>query len=401
MSNPPRLPTPRIAKPGIPLRYQGWKNVQPENAVWKTGESQWALGLYMICETVKEGSEVPKDAVAAWKDNDGVQFCFRPRPSKMPAQKKEAERPPAELMKQPGDYHDVRTSMMGVFRVGQGVLVKAKSNRPGDGGTNNEVVAMELVRKHTPQVPVPEVLYSWDDLEWECFFTVMREVPGVPIYLLAASLEEEHLKRLLAETARLFKTVGSITSQLCTLANGQRSSNFEILQDTNVPMTPVQLYEFMKMRYVAVPAPTEHFHLCHMDASPKHVFVAYTDGTPAEMGAIKIPPERQSELHVSGIIDWERANFMPRWVINFQFRCDKFEMGKDYHMMNAALVEAGVDDMDTKEFHFDRSWPDEKPITEEQTLEMITRGIEQLAERVEIDLDNPRFEGEFATVTRA
>lgn len=57
-----------------------------------------------------------------------------------------------------------------------------------------------------------------------------------------------------------------------------------------------------------------------MDPNPDHVFVSGFVTTPPMDYVHSMPLEEQAKLHISGIIDFERSGFYPKFMVSWQFR---------------------------------------------------------------------------------
>ena len=326
--------------------------------MWKVGNNRWAIGLDIICEAVPNDAAVPDDALADWKDDDQERFCVRPRLEKL---QPDTERESAEMLQ--GPVWPVWNSAMAIFKVGKGVIVKAKWC--GEGGSSREGAAMELIRQRAPGVCVPEPLYHWKDEKWFCYFIIMRQAPGCSLDDAWFSLKDEHKRRLMMEAAIQLKMVGDITSPLAIHANGDALCSSGITKEADFvdpdtenppgpgPFTPVQLYEWQQKKQEIrplveePPLPTENFHFCHMSPIAEKIFIS--DGKPlpsweGKHSAIRIPPERQAGLRISGIIDWGRSGFFPRWMVSYQIK-----ESLDHH-----VTPWNADETDYSEVDFDR-----------------------------------------------
>ena len=314
------------------------RRLRTRNAVWTIGPGQWAIGAYKICQQITD--TIPKDQEAVWEDADHVRFCIRPHPV-IPAMFDEN----AQMTPQ---FH---TRAVGIYLIGRGVLVKVK--HIGEGGSSREAETMKLIRKKTPSVPIPEVLHNWKDPKWFCHVTIMREIPGIELDQVWFALDESQKQRLAEEAANHFRTVAEIQSETAQYANGENLCDGLIVP----PLTDrfpgewgepeqnphrfnfKQLNEYRQGHRFPSPLLSEdygdRFHLCHMDPNPSHFFISdgvtipperpyhffVSDGVTIPYGkrVHSMPLKEQVKLHISGIIDWERAGFFPKCIISWQF----------------------------------------------------------------------------------
>ena len=311
----------------------------------------WALGSCMICGEVEHEDNIPKDALANWKDDAQKVFYVRSRPDDL-----HEEGAPVKPL--------TANSSMAVFRIGQGVLLKAKLLIFA--GSDKEGFALTLLHDYTPSVPAPEPLHHWKDQHWSCSFVIMREMHGARLDQAWFSLLEEHRDRLAKETARIFSKVADIGSPLATFADGEALNDGHWISEPNLgPFTAKGLYKYMTKTQTKVPKPSYYFHLCHCDLVPDHFFVS--DGLPlpppdAETHLVQVPVERQANLRISGIIDWEMAAFLPKWMATKQFwnhagglpwkmaGVDKSRHDEFHRAVILELVKMGFDDPYKEEF---------------------------------------------------
>lgn len=335
----------------LPAEIKGWAKPSPQNAIWKLGHCRWAIGCHKILERLVN-TPAPSDAEATWIDHDQIQYCIRPRPADMRPDFKASAVQPGLFGED--DWSTMASSWVGIYRIGRGVFLKAKWL--GWGGKPGEPAAMQLIRREAPQVPVPRVMHHWEDEDWNCYFTIMSEIIGVNLYHTWCDLEGEHRKRIAREVAQHLKAVGAITSKYATYADGSPlngESAFvegdETLDDMDVkltrgpgPFTAEELLERLRNLFLregqSLPASWgDTLHLCHMDLRLEHFYIS--DGRPDppmdKRGITKWPLERQPDLRVVGIIDWERAAFYPHTMVTSQF------MGRVNLAGDVAWEEAG------------------------------------------------------------
>ena len=303
-----------------------------KNAVWEIRPGKWAIGSHMLVEVTDSTSEA-EDQQAVWRDDNQIAFRARPLPE--------------ELLNAYNDSKLIEASRfegvqawnrsMGIYELGHGVLLKAK--RLGLGGSPAEPATMQLIRKEAPSVPVPEVLHHWRDEVWFCHFTIMRKLPGRPICDMWYALDPKHQQRLVEEVAVHMHTVAQIQSETSQRADGSPQYDDRTMNDTvmhedrhdfveppNIDyyMTAKQIYDSLNAKDATPCAWKEmgdRFHLCHMDTGPTHFLVADDTGCykPEWLNMATIPLEEQASMHISGIIDWEKAGFFLKYAVVWQF----------------------------------------------------------------------------------
>ena len=260
----------------------------------------------MRCESLTD-REIPKDAIAAWKDADGVDYCLRPQEPPL----EQSECGPAN---KPFSFRPWQSS---VFEVGRDILVKAKYSPPGEYSIEGD--ALNLIRSCTPEVPVPECVHFWIDRKWNRSFLIMPRIHGVVLDDIWWSLSIQERQWIADELAVHQSTVAhNITSSVFKGVAGDAyrpvffSSRDECVRkwdsDTRAilgPLTPEQLRERMSCDSGGeeILDIGTVFHLFHGDMNPSNVLISVGERD----------SEGQREVQVTGIIDWEAAGFAPSW----------------------------------------------------------------------------------------
>ena len=277
-----------------------------ERSVWQTGIGSWAIGSSMRCESFTD-SRKPEDAIAAWKDADGVDYCLRPQD------------PPLEQSEcGPGDKPFFFRHWSSVlFEVGRDILVKVKYSPPGWYSVEGD--ALNLIRSRTPEVPVPECIHFGIDRKWNRSFLIMPRIQGVTLDDIWWSLSQPEQEWVACELAEYQVTVArSITSDVFKGVNGDAyKSVYFTSRDIRIgvwdcdpgaiqgPLTPEQLREQMSELSGGeeIPDLGTVFHLFHNDLGPENVLISVGEHD----------SEGEREVHVAAIIDWDRAAFVPDW----------------------------------------------------------------------------------------
>jgi len=253
----------------------------------------------------------PEDAIAAWKDTDGVAYCLR-------SQDPTLEENEIGIASKP--FHHEYWSEVSI-EIGKDILVKVKYFPPG--WTDTEGDAMDLVRRCTPEVPIPECIHHWIDQKWNRSFLIRRRVPGVELGEVWWRLSYKEKQSLCRELAEYQDSVArNITSNGYQNASGKaRKNGFYSANDVckrrwdpdtrDVPVLPLtadQLREQMSKYSGGIPIPdlSPVFHFSHEDLGPTNVIVSIGD-QPEDGGERKV--------NVAAIIDWASAVYVPSWWI--------------------------------------------------------------------------------------
>ena len=309
-------------------------------SIWPVKDGQWAMGTKMLCENLPEGTGAPSDNLATWTDAKGERYCIRPRTNQSLA-------PPysPDNYKPDIDYNH----SCALFEIGSDVLIKVK--HAPDFWAKSEGAAGKLVQDENekfkdgaPKIPCPEVLYYWHDEEWERYFVVQRRVHGVSLDSIWFTLTANEKRSMAKEVAEYIELTAKIRSDRFQDAEGgpleQASFNLAVYQlsedgnRTPLPIPgPFTHEEFrkhlMKQANGTEPFDTsekfepfkdtelskisKQFCFFHGDLNPDNIIVSKTLGS--EEGA--------GELHVVGFIDWEKAGFVPAWLVPFFFYTPK------------------------------------------------------------------------------
>ena len=260
----------------------------------------------MRCESLTD-REMPQDAIAAWEDADGVDYCLRPQdPPLEQSECGSADKP-----------FSFRHWSSAIFEVGRDILVKVKYSPPGWYSIEGD--ALNLIRSRTPEVPVPECVHFWIDRKWNRSFLIMPRIHGVILDDVWWNLSLQEKQWIADELAVYQNTVArNMTSSVFKgVAGDAYNPAFLSSRDLCIgrwdpdtralpgPLTPEQFRE--QMSYVSgvekIPDVGNVFHLFHGDMSPSNVLLSVGERD----------SEGEREVHVAGIIDWELAGYVPHW----------------------------------------------------------------------------------------
>ncbi|KAI4160701.1 MAG: hypothetical protein LQ342_005540 [Letrouitia transgressa] len=261
------------------------------------------MGSSMLCEKV--GRSTVADALATWEDIDGT-WCLRRR-----------DPPLTALSTPPGDSDVNRTYFCGnaaaIWLISPNVLCKVKGWIPG---VTPEADTIKWVAKNCPNIPVPNVIYSWIDPAWQRSFCLMNVVPGVTLDDAWNELSQEERTAIADEVTRyIIDTVQHISPKICTATGTGITFHGWILgfpepemkgkNDWQPSLHPIITPEELDRRILLIrgqksPEEVDHFVFFHGDLIPANIF---------------LDKDKNDKWHVSSIIDWETAGFLPKWYI--------------------------------------------------------------------------------------
>jgi Ser/Thr protein kinase RdoA (MazF antagonist) len=170
---------------------------------------------------------------------------------------------------------------------------------------------INFVKTQCPSIPLPEVIFSWIDRDWNRSFTLLKRVSGKTLHESWPSLSELQRAAIVQTVAGYIKELSQLTSSRVESASGkgvleghldhpkphsQPSWKPQLLG----PMSRSEFSEFLRSRTSpdaqdGIPAIGEQFHFYHCDLGPGNIMISQEDGK------------------VIGILDWESAGFLPKF----------------------------------------------------------------------------------------
>ncbi|KAJ5585077.1 uncharacterized protein N7459_004877 [Penicillium hispanicum] len=255
-----------------------------KEAVVQVSPLLWRLGSKVECKKITEPEQ---SSLATWKDGDSWYML----------QTASSEQPPSIPAPSSNDCRLIHEggTLSAVWAIGNDAFCKVKK---WDFETSSESDAIEFVRKHAPQVPVPEVIYTWMDKDQS--FLVLKRVPGVTLRDAWQTLSANQQDSILNEVVHLCDILASVTSPL--LQNVQGGSVLEPYlahsgEQTLEPLTVSDCKKyFCRAELDTNPDIGEEFYLYHPDLGPGNIMIL--------------------DQKISAIIDWESAGFYPRFWIS-------------------------------------------------------------------------------------
>lgn len=266
------------------------------DSVKRVSPQLWTLGSRFICSRAVAGETSPS-SVVSWTDGDSV-FSIQPRDEKSLVSEDRADSA-IDRIQECGTGGSL-------WRLGDEAICKVKS---WSDNRQLEAATIEFVVNNCPDVPVPEVLYSWVDQSLNRTYLILKRVHARTLdsawprlssdqKLKIAARMAQHCSKLAENTSRLYQTAsGSGVLEYCLMARPP-ASNPSWLPMTLGPLSFKEMQTYMKkISEENAPDFKEPFVFYHPDLGPTNIMIS-DDG---------------NDVH--SIIDWEAAAFFPRfWV---------------------------------------------------------------------------------------
>jgi hypothetical protein len=246
-----------------------------------------------VCERVTTAN--PSNTIISWQDGDGT-FCLR-------------ERVEEDLLLpedgfETGLVHKGGTSAA-VWSIRTNAFCKVKAWCEG---LESESDTIGFVRRNAPCIPLPEVIYSWVDHDWNRSFLILKRVGGQTLRDAWPQLSLSQQSQIASQIAKYCSKLAGITSVIFGSATrcGVLEPFLALAAEPSHPswkprpLGPFSLTDFTS--YLSRQSTTycldigPYLHFYHADLGPGNIMVS-------EGG------------NVEGILDWESAGFYPRFWI--------------------------------------------------------------------------------------
>jgi hypothetical protein len=254
---------------------------------------RWMLGSSKVCERVTTIN--PSNGIISWEDGEGT-FYLR-------------ERVEEDLLLPEGGLdtglvHEGGTSAA-VWSIGTNAFCKVKAWCEG---LEAESDTIRFVGRNVPCIPLPEVIYSWVDHDWNRSFLILKRVGGQTLRDAWPQLSSPQRSQIASQIAKYCSKLAGITSLVFESATrrGVLEPFLTLAAERSHPswkprpLGPFSLADFNS--YLSQQS-TKHcldigpyFHYYHADLGPGNIMVS-------------------EEGKVEGILDWESAGFYPRYWI--------------------------------------------------------------------------------------
>lgn len=272
-------------------------SVPIRNSVVQISSSKWRLGCAFECDRLAELDDTC--AAAAWKDGE-YWYTIRPATSEQSIDDTPANSGEVRLIHEGG-------TGSAVWALGNDAICKVHY---WSTDTTSESKTINFVQERVPEVPVPEVIYSWVDGNRS--FLVLKRVPGITLRDAWGTMSNIQQDFILAEVVHLCELLASVTSERLQNVYGGPVLEPYLAHSKNDSLEPLSVDEskvyFFREDLHPNPEIEERFHLYHPDLGPGNILVF--NNKPA------------------GIIDWESAGFYPRFWISTK---PSVSPGLDFH----------------------------------------------------------------------
>lgn len=253
----------------------------------------WMLGSSKICE--RAATTNPSNAIVSWRDGEDT-FYLRERVEKDPVL--------PESSMGTGLIHQGGTSAA-VWSIGTSAFCKVKAWCEG---LESENETIRFVARNAPCIPIPEVVDSWVDHDWNRSFLILKRVGGQTLRDAWPQLSPAQTSQIANQVAKYCSELARITSR--TFRSATRRGVLEPFLTAAAepshpswkprPLGPFPLKDFnsylSQQSITYCPDIGLSLHFYHADLGPGNIMVS-------EKG------------NLEGILDWESAGFYPRcWI---------------------------------------------------------------------------------------
>lgn len=254
---------------------------------------RWMLGSSKVCERVTTPN--PSNAIISWQDGEGI-FYLRERV--------EGDLLLPEDGLEAGLVHKGGTSAA-VWSIGTNAFCKVKAWCEG---LEPESDTIRFVGRNAPCIPLPEVIYSWVDHEWNRSFLILKRVDGQTLRDAWPRLTSPQKSQIASQIAKFCSSLAAITSLTFESATGRGVLEPFLTVPAESshpswkprPLGPLSLTDFTAyLSHRSAPHCLDigpYLHFYHADLGPGNIMVS-------------------EEGKVEGILDWESAGFYPRFWI--------------------------------------------------------------------------------------
>lgn len=259
-------------------------------SVRQTGPNCWRLGAKVECRLVEHA--LPGDALATWSEGEHTYVL----------QEMKDEAAVSTLDDDPSDkvklVHTGGTKAA-VWTIGSDVFCKVHYWRQHRA---DESDIIGFVKQHFPQIPVPDVVYTWNESDRS--FLLVKRVPGDTLQNSWAAFSTAQRDKLHTTIADMIDLLAQQKSDTLHGLNGKPLPEPYLADkgpdnsgdDPLGPFTREECVSHFTGTANHPPPPVDTFHFHHADLGPTNIMVS-ADGD------------------VTGIIDWESAGFYPRFWI--------------------------------------------------------------------------------------
>ena len=256
---------------------------------------RWILGSSKVCE--RATTKIPSNTIISWEDGEGT-FYLRER-----VEEDDLLLPENSI--ETGLVHQGGTSAA-VWSIGSSTFCKVKAWCEGLESENDTI---QFVARNAPGVPVPEVIHSWVDHDWNRSFLILKRVGGQTLQDAWPQLSLPQKSQIASQIANYCSKLARITSLKFESATHRGVLEPYLTVDAEPshpswkprPLGPFSLEDFksylLRQSTTFYPDVGLPLHFYHADLGPTNIIVS-------------------EEGNVEGILDWESAGFYPRyWIV--------------------------------------------------------------------------------------
>lgn len=267
-------------------------------SVLKLSERSYRVGSSMVCELSEAG---PRDVLASWQEGENT-FIVR----KASEQERQSSTNSSSIVT---PWYTLAKSE-GLWGFGGTVQCRSKAWAEG---LEPEGETISFVKMHCPTIPVPEVIFSWIDHEWNRAFTICKRPEGTELGDRWPSLSESQKIAIVHQVLGYCHELAQLTSSRFETATGKGIVD-SYLDTDNPPDHPI--WKPRMLGPMSGSELTDFFRRRRSDQATQDMAPPCGD-TLYYHNALLVP----SSIHISQdakvtcILNWELAGFFPRWYI--------------------------------------------------------------------------------------
>ncbi|PWY95706.1 kinase-like protein [Aspergillus sclerotioniger CBS 115572] len=193
----------------------------------------------------------------------------------------------------------------GVWSLGSNLVLKERSSQ----APNFEAANLQFLKKETT-IPVSTVVEDWEEENDECYFLLMRRIPGSPLSNLWPDLTISEKENIAQQTANYLMQLRKLQSdKLQSLGGKPLYSAFLFQDEHDVPHGPISsdddLWSELELALEGVPDDARQRLRDRMPSAAPYTF------THGDLASVNIMVDDDRDL--AGIIDWEASGYFPVW----------------------------------------------------------------------------------------
>ncbi|KAH7333354.1 hypothetical protein BKA65DRAFT_564556 [Rhexocercosporidium sp. MPI-PUGE-AT-0058] len=162
-----------------------------------------------------------------------------------------------------------------------------------------ESKTIAFIREEAPEVPVPEVIHTWIDREWNRTFLILRRIPGQTLDNEWSRLAPNQRLQIASKVVEYCRKLASISS--CRFESATGRAHGRHVSSVVIPRPIGPFSSKALASHLSAVAPESDldvgslFYFYHADLGPTNIMVV--NGT------------------MVGILDWESAAYYPKFWI--------------------------------------------------------------------------------------